>query len=119
IAPARRDARGEPEDIVCAIADGTVAYATANARLSNYGNYVIVAHTWDGGGTFYSLYAHLREIDVDAGRTVSRGDALGRMGHTGDGIDRRRAHVHLELCLMLSSRFDDYNGKFNKLANPH
>lgn len=119
IAPVDRDAAGEPLDLVNAIADGTVVFCSPNAQ-SNYGNYVVMAHL--GGedhGTFYSLYAHLKRIDTRAGQPVKRGAPIGLMGHTGDGIDRRRSHVHLELCLLLSERFDDYYGTHYKLGNPY
>lgn len=119
IAPVSRDAKGEPTDEVRAIADGVVAYATSGPGLSNYGNYVVVGHSWGDAGTFYSLYAHLKKVHVDAGNEVKRGDPIGLMGYTGRGLDRRRAHVHLELCLLLNSRYDEFNAKHNKLANPH
>jgi murein DD-endopeptidase MepM/ murein hydrolase activator NlpD len=119
IAPVERDARGEPLDSVHAIADGVVAYATTSARTSNYGNYVVVRHTIGKTGDFYSLYAHLSRIDAVPGTPIKRGGAIGWMGHTGDGIDRRRSHTHLELGLILSERFEEYYGKNFKLANGH
>ena len=43
---------------------------------------------------------------------LSRGAPLGLMGYTGSGINRRRAHVHLEVNLLLNRYFqgcyDDY-----------
>jgi murein DD-endopeptidase MepM/ murein hydrolase activator NlpD len=67
IKPLRRDAQGNPQDEVRAIADGLVAYVTAASNLSNYGRYIVVRHDW-GQGSFYSLYAHLREAHVTAGQ---------------------------------------------------
>lgn len=119
IAPMERDAAGEPQDIVHAIAGGTVVFCSPNAA-SNYGNYVVIEHPCgEDYGNFYSLYAHLRRIDTAAGTVVKRGAPVALMGHTGDGIDRRRSHVHLELCLMLSDRFNDFYAKYYKLANPN
>ena len=118
IAPVARDAKGEPQDTVHAIGDGVVAYCTAPGLSSNYGNYVIVAHD-TGEGIFCSLYAHLRKIAVSPGKAVKAGELLGEMGYTGRGIDRRRAHVHLELCVLLSERYDDYYRFHFKLANGH
>ncbi|RYD25799.1 MAG: M23 family metallopeptidase, partial [Verrucomicrobiaceae bacterium] len=109
----------EPQDSVHAIADGVVAYTTNSPRTSNYGHYVVLRHTIGKAGDFYSLYAHLSGIDVVAGTPIQRGGLIGRMGHTGDGIDRRRSHVHLELGLVLSERFEEYYGKNYKLANGH
>jgi hypothetical protein len=52
----------------------------------------------------YSLYAHLDSVAVDAGAAVRRGDALGRLGYTGRGLGRDRAHVHLEVAMLLNAR---------------
>ncbi len=118
IAPMDRNASGEPLDLVSAIADGTVVFCSPNAQ-SNYGNYLVIAHPCgEDHGTFYSLYAHLKRIDAKEGLKVKRGEPVGLMGHTGEGLDRRRAHLHLELCLLLSERFNDYYGTHYKLANP-
>jgi murein DD-endopeptidase MepM/ murein hydrolase activator NlpD len=119
IAPVQRDAMGEPLDQVLAIADGTVAYATQSARASNYGHYVVVLHPMGNSGVFYSLYAHLKSIAVTAGSPVWRGSPIGQMGYTGAGIDRRRAHVHLEAGLLLSERYDQYTFQAKEAANPH
>ena len=102
VAPVKRDAKGEPLDEVFAIADGRVAYANATGK-SNYGNYVIVEHA-TGDGPFYSLYAHLHHLHVVRDQKVERGTVLGIMGHTGSGIDRRRAHTHVELNMLLNPR---------------
>ncbi len=111
IRPMRRDARGEPLDLVRTIADGKVVHASTHAGYSNYGRYVVVEHRW-GGSPYYSLYAHLNKIVVHDGEQVRRGDQLGVMGHTGAGIDRARSHVHVELDLMLSRHFNDWYGTF-------
>lgn len=105
IAPTVRDNRGEPLDLVRAIDAGRVVFASDNPRASNYGNYVVVEHDW-GCGTFYSLYAHLARVDAKAGEPITSGGVLGKLGHTGSGLDRRRAHVHLEINLLLSDRFE-------------
>lgn len=118
IKPMRRDPRGEPQDEVRSIADGLVAYVTAGAGLSNYGRYIIVRHDW-GQGSFYSLYAHLREARVTVGQQVKAGTPLGMLGHTGTGIDQRRAHVHVELNMFLSSRFDVWHDAAFNTPNPH
>lgn len=118
IKPLRRDARGNPQDAVCAIADGTVAYVTAASNLSNYGRYVVVRHDW-AEGPFFSLYAHLASAGVSAGQKVKAGTPLGVLGYTGSGIDQRRAHVHVELNLFLSSRFDTWHGANFTTPNHH
>ncbi len=113
IKPLQRDAKGNPQDEVGAIDDGTVVYVTATAGLSNYGRYIVVQHNW-GGSPYFSLYAHLASAKVSAGQKVKAGTPLGLLGYTGSGIDQRRAHVHVELNLLLSSRFDLWhNASFN------
>ena len=54
------------------------------------------------------------------GDQVKRGQRIGVMGHTGEGIDRERAHVHLELNLMLSPDFQSwYDVYFHNDPNRH
>jgi murein DD-endopeptidase MepM/ murein hydrolase activator NlpD len=119
ISPVLRDPAGEPLDTVQAIADGMVVFVSPNAA-SNYGNYMVIEHPCgEDHGSFYSLYAHLRRMDATAGTAVKRGQTVALLGYTGDGIDRRRAHLHLEICLLLSDRFDDFHAKHYKLGNPN
>ena len=108
IRPMRRDARGEPIDEVRAVAGGKVVYVSRAAGASNYGRYVVVEHRW-GGCPYYSLYAHLNTISVEAGQTVRQGEKLAIMGHTGSGINRERAHVHVELNLLLNDHFEEWH----------
>jgi murein DD-endopeptidase MepM/ murein hydrolase activator NlpD len=107
IRPLHRDAAGEPEDIIHAIAAGTVVYTNPVAGNSNYGRYVVIEHHLDGF-SYYSLYAHLNTITVKIDDSVSQGSPIAVMGHTGEGIDRERAHVHLELNLLLNSHFSEW-----------
>ena len=108
-----RDERGEPLDEVRAIADGKVVHTSVVPGYSNYGKYIVVEHEWDGC-PYYSLYAHLSAIDVRNNQTVSRGQHIGVMGYTGEAINQERAHLHLELNLMLSSRFEAWYNKFHR-----
>jgi murein DD-endopeptidase MepM/ murein hydrolase activator NlpD len=118
IAPVRRDRAGNPLDLVSSIADGRVVHASTIASRSNYGRYVVVAHPWENS-LVYSLYAHLAEITCKPGDPVRAGSVLGRMGYTGVGINRTRAHLHLELAMMMSRRFDDWQKTFGAGINHH
>ena len=108
IRPVRRDAHGEPLDEVRSIANGTVVYANRVAGHSNYGRYVVVEHRF-AGCPYYSLYAHLNTIAVEVGEAVKQGEKLAIMGHTGEGINRERSHVHVELNLMLNDHFEQWH----------
>lgn len=118
IRPAHRSETGEPLDEVRSIAAGEVVHTAASPGQSNYGRYVVVRHDW-GYGPFFSLYAHLREIRCEAGGKVGPGSVLGILGYSGTGLDRRRAHTHVELNLLLSSRFVDWHDSHFKSPNHH
>ena len=118
ISPVNRDKAGNPLDLVSSIADGKVVYTSPVAGRSNYGKYVVVEHAWDGS-SIYSLYAHLAEITSVPGDPVKAGSVLGRMGYTGAGINRTRAHVHLEIGMMLSRNYDSWNRHQKTGANYH
>ena len=120
IAPVRRDRAGNPRDLVKSIARGTVKHVNPHTGRSNYGRYLVVAHPLgDGDGHVYSLYAHLAEITVKPNDRVKTGSVLGRMGYTGVGLNRTRAHLHLELGLMLSDQFQKWFDQYFASTNHH
>lgn len=108
ISPIKRDTSGNPLDLVSSIAAGRVVYVSPLAGRSNYGKYVVVEHSWENSSIF-SLYAHLAEITCILGDVVKAGSLLGRMGFTGAGINRTRAHLHLELAMMTSNQYDAWS----------
>ena len=119
IKPLQRDASGEPLDAVRAIAPGVVVHTSQTAGWSNYGRYVVVEHRFDGC-KYYSLYGHLSSIAVRTGQRVQQRDQLGVMGHTGEGLNQARAHLHLELNLMLSRQFESWHdSSFKNDPNHH
>jgi murein DD-endopeptidase MepM/ murein hydrolase activator NlpD len=113
IKPVHRDATGEPLDEIHAIADGKVVHINLVPRHSNYGCYVVVEHRW-AGSNYYSLYGHLSAIAVKPGQAVQKGQPIAVMGYTGKGINRERAHVHLELNLFRSHEFEAWHDTFFK-----
>lgn len=118
IRPLRRDAAGEPVDEVRAIEGGKVVHVSNDARDSNYGKYVVVEHTVENTPV-YSIYAHLAAADVPPGRQLRRGDRIGRMGCTGAGIDRRRAHLHLEIALLWNDGYERWHEAHFTQPNKH
>ena len=113
-----RDERGEPLDEVRAIADGKVVYTNSVPGYSNYGKYIVIEHRW-GGSPYFSLYGHLSKIDVRTGDAVHRGQQIAVMGYTGAGINRERAHLHLELNLMLNHNFQEWYNSFLHENDPN
>ncbi|MCB1227076.1 MAG: M23 family metallopeptidase [Verrucomicrobiales bacterium] len=118
IRPTQRDGSGDPLDLVHAISDGRVVHTANVPSQSNYGRYIVVEHDW-GDGPFYSLYAHLAAIHVQPGQRVRAGEPLARMGYTGAGIDQRRAHLHVELNLFLSTDFQAWHDRLFRDPNHH
>jgi murein DD-endopeptidase MepM/ murein hydrolase activator NlpD len=77
----------ETGDEVLAVFEGTVRVA----RFSpSYGYYVIVRHL----NGLETLYAHLSQINVSAGKYIQAGDRLGLGGNTGHS---RGSHLHFEV----------------------
>jgi len=81
------DIRGKPGDLVTAAAAGTVVYAST---MRGYGKTVILDH----GAGVETLYAHARDLLVRVGDRVSSGDAIARVGRTGNATTE---HCHFEV----------------------
>lgn len=118
ICPMTRDAAGNPLDRISSIADGRVVHISPIAGRSNYGKYVVIEHPWENS-MVYSLYAHLSEITCKVGDELKAGGELGKMGFTGAGIDRTRAHCHVELGMVMSQYYDEYCKAIGSGVNYH
>jgi murein DD-endopeptidase MepM/ murein hydrolase activator NlpD len=119
IAPAPPWRRSEePEDRVCAAAEGKVVYindCTKNESL--YGNYVVLWHQIPNFGGVYTLYGHLHHVDASLkiGEQIPARTVLGIMGHTPD-IPRGRSHLHFEIGIMQNTFYpmiDEQHGVWN------
>lgn len=73
-----------------AAADSGVVIVAGWPDGYGYGNRVVIDH----GNGYQSLYAHLSNIYVSSGDTISRGQLLGQMGSTGRSTG---THLHLEI----------------------
>ena len=118
IQPLRRDASGEPLDEVRAIESGRVVHTSNDAKDSNYGKFVVVEHDVEGTPV-YSIYAHLAAIGVRPGQALAQSDRIGRLGYTGDGINQRRAHLHLEIALLWHDQFESWHTLNFPTPNKH
>ena len=80
---------------------GTAIYAAAAGKVQKvsrgrrYGNYIRILHP----NNVVTLYAHLSGVVVKPGQSVSQGDIIGYMGHTGYTIPKGPAgcHLHFEV----------------------
>lgn len=102
IAPLLRDAGGQPLDEVRAMAAGEVVLAEARGT-SGYGNQVLLRHDWKYGPVF-TRYAHLARLTVQTGDSVNAGQVLGVLGSSGGRFDADRAHLHVEVGLLLTTQ---------------
>jgi murein DD-endopeptidase MepM/ murein hydrolase activator NlpD len=75
---------------ILASAPGTVSVAKSTGWNYGYGQYIVITHP---NGT-QTVYAHLSNIDVSVGQSVSRGQKIGDMGSTGNSTG---PHVHFEV----------------------
>lgn len=73
---------------VVAAADGIVI-RTSSGWSGGYGNMILVDH----GGGVITRYAHLSQIGVSPGDSVSRGEAIARSGNSGHSTG---PHLHFE-----------------------
>jgi LysM repeat protein len=79
---------------------GTAIYAAAGGTAvivksgggwnGGYGNYVVIAHS-NGSQT---LYAHMSQVLISQGESVSQGDTIGKVGSTGASTGN---HLHFEV----------------------
>lgn len=73
-----------------AASDGGMVVVAGWPDSQGYGNRVVIDH----GNGYRSMYAHLSNIYVSVGQTVSRGQLIGQMGSTGRSTG---THTHLEI----------------------
>ena len=119
--PVRHDARGEAVDQVSAAMAGVVRHVNYRPGESNYGRYIVLEHP---GVTpaVYTLYAHLARVEpgIRSGVSVNKGQVLGLMGRSANGmaIPRERAHLHFEIGLMVTRDFEAWY-RARKFGSPN
>lgn len=75
---------------IYAAAEGTITTAKPNGYNGGFGKFIRIAHT---NGT-ETLYAHMSQLGVGVGQSVSRGTQIGLMGTTGRSTG---CHLHYEV----------------------
>ncbi len=75
---------------IYAAAAGKVVIAREGGWNGGYGSYIVIQHS----NGMQTLYAHLDKVDTSVGQTVSKGQAIGKMGNTGRSTG---VHVHFEV----------------------
>lgn len=73
-----------------AASDGGTVILAGWPDNAGYGNRVVLDH----GNGYKTLYAHLSNVYVSSGQTVSRGQVIGKMGSTGRSTG---IHLHFEI----------------------
>ncbi len=75
---------------VYSTASGVVVYS---GFASGWGNVIVIRHS-SPVGTVYSLYGHLSQRSVANGKSVAKGQLIGKIGSTGNSSS---AHLHFEI----------------------
>lgn len=60
---------------------GTGCYAGDLSCNGRQGNFVVINHN---AGGYYTIYMHMKDVNVSVGQTVARGQKIGTMGNTGN-----------------------------------
>lgn len=88
---------------VLAAADGDVVHAGDDALVilgagqNFYGNVIVIEHHLAGiGQAVFTLYAHLSEVSVATGDSVTTGQQIGLVGSSGSAVG---SHLHFEVRL--------------------
>ena len=71
------------------MAGGTAAFA---GHLDIRGNYIVINHGWG----VYTGYAHLSQINVERGQTITAGQIIGLTGNSGRSSG---PHLHWEVAV--------------------
>ena len=101
------DMVGKIHGNILAVADGEIVWAGIRGA---YGNCVNIKNTDIEGNTFYSFYAHLSQINVIEGQTVTQGQVIGLQGGAasdpGHGSSTG-SHLHFEIRLSQNGNYQN------------
>lgn len=95
-----------PTDGILAHSDGKVVFCQTGHKNNqgasgnaSYGNCVKLSHA----NGYYTLYAHMSDVQVSYGQKVSKGQIIGHMGNTGNSYGN---HLHFEVRNTSDTRID-------------
>ena len=89
-------------------ATGTGVIVTADDSKRGYGNHVIISH----GYGYNTLYAHMKNLIVQVGQKVKRGEVIGYVGNSGASVG---PHLHYEV-IKNNIKIDPVNFYYNDLT---
>lgn len=94
--PTQRGIRihSEQGGLVKAAEEGNIKLAGSWEKMPQLGKIVIVFHSHD----FTTVYAHLDDVRISEGESVSRGDIIGEVGRSGD-VDRAMCYFEVRYNL--------------------
>ena len=92
------EARDPHSGLDIAAAEGKTVYAPADGKIVQTGDYFFNGQTVmiDHGQGIISMLCHLSKISVVMGQTIQRGEAIGKVGHTGRATG---PHLHWGLSI--------------------
>lgn len=107
------DIAGSNGSNIYAANSGTVTSVKAGCVVGNLscngrgGNYIVIKHKTNN---YYTVYMHLKNINVSVGQSVSSGQVIGTMGNTGNVIpvpssSNPYAGTHLHFCLYIGEPY--------------
>ena len=90
----------------------TPGYTSCNG---GQGNYVLINHNVNG---YYTIYMHMKDIYVNAGQTVVRGQKIGTMGNTGNCVpvpspSNPYGGTHLHFGLRIGAAYGNHLNPLN------
>jgi len=85
------DISGPVSDDIYSVYPGVVVWTSISTE--DGGNKILIEHNV-GGTRFYSVYMHLKSLEVNVGDSVWQGTTIGVMGDTGS---ENYTHLHFEV----------------------
>ena len=120
--PLKRDSKGRATDAIYSAMEGVVSHVNNVSGYSAYGKYIVLTHN-QVKPALYSLYGHLASVDlkVKVGAKINVAQEIGKMGNSASySIPLNRSHLHFEIGLRLTNRFQDwFNKKSFSTKNRH